>query len=280
VSNTRFFGSTVERFKDERSSGAPGPGTYAARQRVVLHSDWSGADRFTDPKAAALPGPGAYQPTTSDGKTTGPTGTASLLGSTGRAAFGSMESKRGFGNMGGEAPGPGTYDPPTDFEDEGKADDGRRRSVRQPLSAFKSATHRDQVHREKVRAAECQPSPGAYSPVHIQEVGAVMRVPPKGEGFLSGGARDTNLGKSASEPGPGTYKTDPWDVTGGKRAGTFNRTAVEGAPESGKPRGLGFESQAKRFVKEKESAKQPGPGAYSIPADWTKKNYNVMFGDI
>merc|ERR1719401_2354623 len=117
----QYFGSTAERFKDGAYvTLAPGPGTYDRMQRVVVKSDWSGADRFEAAAASsqAFPGPGEYEPGTSDGKTSGPTGTCSILGSTGRLAFGSMETKRGIvacGGAGGPGPGPGEYPPRSDF---------------------------------------------------------------------------------------------------------------------------------------------------------------------
>lgn len=261
----QYFGSTEPRFKSERNVDGPGPGAYVPRQRVMLKSSFNGSERFPEQKAATMPGPGAYDPSLGDGKT-GPAGTLSLLGSTGRMAFGSHSTKRGIGGEGSLGPGPGAY------EGTGKADDGRqRKSVRPPQAPHKEVkVDRDAFYK--------QPDPGAYNPVHPNDVGAVMRVPPRGEGFLSSGQRSDV--KAGIGPGPGEYKADPGCVTGGKRAGTFNRTAIEGAPEVGKPRGLGFESQAQRFPAASKHEKMPGPGAYAPKQEWTKKNYSVLFGDI
>lgn len=282
----QYFGSTSERFQGESSMAktCPGPGEYAPRQRVMLKSDWGVANRF-DGKGggqttSSAPGPGQYNPSTSDGKTTGVLGTASLLGSTGTAAFGSMESRRGLGGGKNLAPGPGAYD--VSSADTGERLDGDRRTrVQRPKRVSSVNTAEIQRLREAAKEGHAGPPPGAYDPVHMRDIAAVMRLPPKGEGFLSGGARSTDPGAGrGAAPGPGMYNSDPSLITGGKKAGTFNRAVVEGVPESGRPRGLGFASQSRRFKGQAGGGKLPGPGSYHTDPNWTKKNFNVHFGDI
>jgi len=269
----QYFGSTAERFKALPDNGCPGPGTYVARQRVVLKSDWSGTNRFPSEKKVEQPGPGAYSSPLIPQRVS-----ASLLGNTGRLAFGTMESKRGMASGNQDAPGPGSYyeGVPGDESGTGNATEkeARTRKPVVPMSSFRSTTQRDMV-----KADTSMPPPGAYSPPHIHDVAPVLRVPPRGEGFGSRSTR-ASQSKAGAAPGPGTYAAEPWKITGGKRAGTFNRTAVEGVPESGRPRGLGFECQASRFQRDPHAERMPGPGSYRVDKEWTKKNYNILYGDI
>jgi len=277
----QYFGSTSERFKEAPMAKGPGPGTYVARQRVLLKSSWGASDRFGDgaPRDVPQPGPGSYDPATTDGKTTGPLGSTSLLASTGCAAFGSMESRQGVGGRGAAtAPGPGAYttveyEPPQGA----RGQDTRSRLKKTPKPVSTSAVAEWGAKEVKDSYG---PPPGAYDPVHIRDTACVMRLPPKGEGFLSGGSRLAAAPKRGSEPDPGSYNADPGLITGGKRTGTFNRTVLEGAPETGRPRGLGFGNQSSRFKRDKGAATAPGPGAYKTDKNWTKKNYNIHFGDI
>merc|ERR1719408_847977 len=109
-----------------------------------------------------------------------------------------------------------------------------------------------------------KPPPGAYDPVLVKDQATVVRLRSKSEGFLSGGERFQGGPLAAPKGyhmnvGPGKYS--PQVVTGGKRTGTFNRSICEGMPESGRPKGLGFEAQDKRFRLGAEH-KGPGPGSY------------------
>lgn len=63
--------------------------------------------------------------------------------------------------------------------------------------------------------------------------------------------------------------------------GTFNRVAVEAYPASGKPKGLGFESQTRRFGA-KGGEEMPGPGTYNTrkDSDWITQTHNIYFGDF
>lgn len=279
----QYFGSTSERFRsDEYVSGNPGPGSYIARQRVVLKSSWCASDRFSEPAKAQVtlePGPGHYTPATTDGKTTGVLGTTSLLGSTGTLAFGSMESRlRQKAESGQAQPGPGAYELIEYDSVEQVKEDPRRRLARAPKR--QPSESKPDMLGQQAPELQSSPPPGAYNPVHIQDTGTVMRLPPKGEGFLSGGPRLPRSLEKTPKPDPGDYKSDPALVTGGKRSGTFNRAVVEAAPENGRPKGLGFTSNARRFKKDGAVAGAPGPGAYTTASDWTKKNYNIHFGEI
>eukprot|EP00930_Biecheleria_cincta_P051905 TRINITY_DN37121_c0_g1_i1.p1 TRINITY_DN37121_c0_g1~~TRINITY_DN37121_c0_g1_i1.p1 ORF type:complete len:581 (-),score=74.19 TRINITY_DN37121_c0_g1_i1:89-1831(-) len=296
----QYFGSTVERFKEGGKAplGArqPGPGQYGIpshKRRVAPKSSWSKGGRFEEnallqKSASKLPGPGAYDPGSSDGKTTGPTGTVSILGATGSLAFGSMEARRGetYAKKGEDRPGPGAYyegveeGPAIDIS---RSDDGTivrkpSRKPRKPQSMFKSNVPKDAMIRQYEKDGQMGPPPGAYTPGCVQDIGSVMRMPPRNEGFGSAATRSFGDVKASTAPGPGWYK--PGDITGGKVAGSFNRTAVEGAPASGQPKGLGFESQTKRF-KERSSTKHfPGPGAYNVEPEWIKTTHNIHFGDF
>jgi len=282
----QYFGSTSERFKGSapNASVAPGPGTYAQRQRLVLKSDWSASERFAAQEGdnGSAPGPGSYNLT----RSVGAVATASLLGSTGRLAFGSMEARRGPADVkAGAAPGPGTYALHTDFEN---GSDGASPAVGLHQRRLKRpVTERDLQQQERLRELrrreQPHPAPGAYDPVHSRDIAAVMRLPAKSEGFLSSADRASVRGERAlasTSPGPGVYQANAGGITGGKRLGTFNRSVVEGAPRCGRLRGLGFESQSDRFGPDKPSGKMPGPGDYDVAHEWTKKTFNVNFGAV
>jgi len=285
----QYFGSTVERFRDPILEQAPGPGHYAERKRDKAKSSWIKSDRFQTEggkQALAMPGPGQYSPGATDGKTSGPLGTVSLLGSTGCLAFGSMESKR-FSGLKSEGPGPGAYysdsqDEPSTSSKMGRS--GRRmtaKPMRSHSAVFLSETPLNAYTLMAIKEGKQRPPPGAYTPTLARDVGTVMRQPPKAEGFLSAESRGKGdpMGQRSTAPGPGRYNT-VIDVTGGKKLGTFNRTIAEGAPSRGRPQGLGFESQTRRFRGPAGAKETPGPGAYETEPDWITKTHNIHFGDV
>jgi hypothetical protein len=211
-------------------------------------------------------------------------GTVSILGAMGGLAFGSMERKLAPMRA-TSVPGPGSYEPPSFAVDDGPSDPDKPRAprklmARMPSSAFKSATPKDVVTEKACKYGKEMPPPGAYDPVHSRDASAVVRMPAKGEGFLGGSQRFKYSDKeSMGKPGPGSYPAHV-TITGGKQHGTFNRTALEGVPKSGRPQGMGFGSQESR-MKEKPGAKAtPDPGAYSTEPGWMKKTHNVYFGDM
>jgi hypothetical protein len=283
----QYFGSTVERFKEDRKSKVPDPGAYTDPSRIPKAPKpsfgtcgrFQGADLLPGKQA---PGPGHYDQTGA----IGPVQTPSILGSTGSLAFGSMESKRGFAASKEQAPGPGTYKPLTSFpEEESAASVGPKqgsgqqwRPPRKPSAAFKSDTPKDVMTMSMMKEGMKLPPPGAYNPMYAGDICAVMRMPPKSEGFGSAGSRLGGGPPRTVAPGPGRY--DRQEVTGGKRGGSFNRTAVEGVPAQGRPKGLGFESQAMRFKAPAKSKVAPGPGAYNTEPDWNSRTFNVHFGDV
>merc|ERR1740116_468592 len=99
-----------------------------------------------------------------------------------------MESRRGPGG-GGQAlaPGPGAYDT-VEYEAAEQPREDPRRRLRQMPKPSLSKSHSDSFVQEP-KEVQSSPPPGAYNPVHIRDTGTVMRLPPRGEGFLSGGAR-------------------------------------------------------------------------------------------
>eukprot|EP00927_Polykrikos_kofoidii_P037568 TRINITY_DN31742_c0_g2_i1.p1 TRINITY_DN31742_c0_g2~~TRINITY_DN31742_c0_g2_i1.p1 ORF type:complete len:573 (-),score=83.60 TRINITY_DN31742_c0_g2_i1:64-1782(-) len=290
----QYFGSTVERFQDIKQSKLPGPGSYLEqprRMKPAIKPFCSSTGRFqvSSQKAEATPGPGSYDAAL-ESSTTGKLGTVSILGAMGGLAFGSMERRGGTSLKSTEIPGPGAYqagggnsEALTDSE-VGPGSNDRRGAVRRrtaPSSVFKSATPKDVVTRGTTKAKNEMPAPGAYDPLHTKETTSVVRMPPRGEGFLSAGPRFTYVAKEKAEPGPGNY--DPVEVTGGKRMASFNRTVIEGVPQSGRPKGLGFASQDARFQgggKKQPWKKSPGPGEYEVGDGWITKTYNVYFGDL
>jgi len=279
----QYFGSTVERFKDEKRNRGPDPGAYTDPSRLPKAPKpsfgtcgrFQGADTVV---ATQVPGPGSYQPPGDIASSIG--ATASILGSSGSLAFGSMESKRGFAPSKMQAPDPGTYMPLTSFPEEESTAKVRRRLPKKPMAAFKSETPKDVLTLSLQKEGQQRPPPGAYDPIHHQDAGAVMRLPPRHEGFLSAGPQrpDGPESKNVTAPGPGRY--DRQEVTGGKRGGSFNRTVHESVPAKGRPKGLGFSSQDLRFKAKSPAKSTPGPGAYTTDPGWNTRTYNVHFGDL
>lgn len=291
----QYFGSTAERFPEGEAvvlaSQTPGPGQYGDvdyRKKASKSFAWQNGKRFQDPgqmaKKVQGPGPGSYDPTSSDGKTSGRTGTVSILGSTGSLAFGSMEARRGIADpKKGQEPGPGAYYEGVPGEASQGSDPGseprRVRKVFPPSSFFRSTVPKDIMVAQYQKDGQVGPPPGAYSPKSHKAIGAVQHVASKGEGFGSSAQRSASLPPGFTAPGPGWYKLS--DVTGGKVKGTFNRVAVEAYPASGKPKGLGFESQTRRFGA-KGGEEMPGPGTYNTrkDSDWITQTHNIYFGDF
>lgn len=292
----QFFGSTVERFSERvKEDKAPGPGDYltVARRRESAKSTWVKTDRFKEQASAKAPGPGDYNP---PGFAEGPVGgTASLLGSTGCLAFGSMESRR-FVSIKNDAPGPGSYlsaeggaganAKEAEFEEQQQSAtaSGRPRRVlvaakptRSQSAVFKSEVPVGMWTESAMKESALRPPVGAYAPPLARDTCTVMRQPPRGEGFGSVEKRDLFSSGPVRAPGPGRYNT--MDITYGKQIGTFNRTIVEGVPRGGRPRGMGFDSQSKRF-KPPVAKDVPGPGDYNTDRPWVSKTYNVHFGDV
>jgi hypothetical protein len=98
-------------------------------------------------------------------------------------------------------------------------------------------------------------------------------MPGKSEGFLSTATRSSH--KESAFPGPGNY--DPGEVKGGKRMDSFNRVLIEGVPQSGRPKSLGFAVSAQRF---QEGKKKPGPGPYDTSLSLIRQTHNIYFGDL
>eukprot|EP00933_Yihiella_yeosuensis_P046691 TRINITY_DN42278_c0_g1_i1.p1 TRINITY_DN42278_c0_g1~~TRINITY_DN42278_c0_g1_i1.p1 ORF type:complete len:588 (+),score=92.04 TRINITY_DN42278_c0_g1_i1:116-1879(+) len=297
----QFFGSTAERFPQEASKKQPGPGAYGApvyknRSKASIPSGWSTSDRFSAQGGMISksdgPGPGAYGAPGS--RTEHGAGSVSILGATGSLAFGSMESRKGMASKSGN-PGPGHYvvpsmsdeasmysDPPSGTSG-GNGSSGARRMAprgkfKQPSSFFQNTVPKDAMTRSYEKSGQRGPPPGAYNPAHSRDVGTVMRMPPKGEGFGSAALRSGNDVKAVTAPGPGWYK--PGDVTGGKVHGTHNRAAVEGVPASGRQKAFGFDSQTSRFRKLADGKVCPGPGAYNPEKSLITATYNINFGDF
>lgn len=160
-----------------------------------------------------------------------------------------------------------------------------RKAFKLPGAAFASKTPKDQSTKHLVKEGLQKPPPGAYDPVLVKDQATVVRLRSKSEGFLSGG--DRFFGGPLAAPkgyhaniGPGRYS--PQDITGGKRVGTFNRSICEGMPESGRPKGLGFEAQDKRFRGPSVGLRTtaPGPGSYNTDPSWISKSHNCYFGDL
>lgn len=196
-----------------------------------------------------------------------------------------MEARKGpdaGGSKREERPGPGAYyEGVEEMEIASRTSDNSQprkpRKFKPPSSMFRSTVPKDAMTKQYEKDGQIGPPPGAYNPNASQDVGSVLRMPPKHEGFGSAAPRAKEI-QSFTAPGPGWYK--PGDVTGGKIAGSFNRTAVEGAPASGKPKGLGFESQTKRFKVRGDAKDFPGPGAYKTDPEWIKTTHNIHFGDF
>jgi hypothetical protein len=291
----QYFGSTSERFKEAQASRQPGPGAYVqpgsmgGKNRYFMGSmkgTLGSGERFEAKRErSSMPGPGHYQPNVGIAAQS-VASTASILGSTGNLAFGSHETRIKAVKQTVNVPGPGAYgDLGSVFssDPEGSLDDGKKRTHRQGLAKghanFKSNTAQDALVASMVKEGMMGPPPGAYTPVLPQDVGAVMRLPPKGEGFGSAAPQRPEGREEARAPGPGWYKVDGVTITGGKKDGTFNRLAVEGVPERGKPKGLGFATSDSRFANSK-FGKSPGPGEYNTAPGMVTKTFNVHFGDI
>jgi len=306
-SELQYFGSTVERFKSAPGkSSVPdhiGPGEYTRLLRKPEPPNARGfcstMDRFKidDLKPDLGPGPGTYERLgITDDSMGGPLATYSMLGNSGGLAFGSMNKRFVYAFEKEDRPGPGYYKVPgmsddaeadmTPIEDNStkSASKARRiKSVRLPGAAFASRTPKDQSTKSLVKEGLQKPPPGAYDPVLVKDQATVVRLRSKSEGFLSGGARFQG-GQFAAPTGyhvnvgPGSYA--PQAITGGKRTGTFNRSICEGMPESGRPKGLGFEAQDRRFRHSSHETKGPGPGSYNTDPKWISKSHNCYFGDL
>lgn len=152
--------------------------------------------------------------------------------------------------------------------------------VRSSGAAFASRTPKDFFTSSSAREGAQRPPPGAYDPVAMKDVATVVRLRSKSEGFLSGSTRfpgHAPVKGYHATVGPGTYM--PQGITGGKRLGTFNRTICEGMPDGGRPQGLGFDVQDRRF-KKPAGAFGPGPGSYNTDPGWITKSHNCYFGDL
>merc|ERR1712070_1002929 len=154
------------------------------------------------------------------------------------------------------------------------------KASRLPGSAFASKTPKDIMAVTMVREGNQKTPPGAYDPVLVKDQATVVRLRSKSEGFLSGQGDRFQGGPLAPPKGchQGLLYT-PQKVEGGKRMGTFNRSMIEGMPEGGRPKGLGFDTQDRRF-KSSANAKHPGPGQYNTDPGWISKSFNCYFGDL
>jgi hypothetical protein len=281
----QYFGSTTERFKQGKGDKAPGPGQYPTPEQLKRpppKRSWSGANRFDPSDKLAHPGPGAYD-TQAEPRTSGPLGTVSILGSTGSLAFGSMQTRRsGAPPAEGRAPGPGAYTV-VDVGEGGVHGPGgklARGKKGTQTSVFASDLSKEWVHDRAVKDGLAKPPVGAYDPKSTSEAGAVMRLPPRSEGFLSCKERVMMDVKPAVAPGPGRYNP-PIGVTGCRRGPSFNRSVQEGAPlATGKAGSMGFDTQARRFPSKPPSKQVPGPGAYEPRSSLVSKTHNVNFGDV
>jgi len=179
-------------------------------------------------------------------------------------------------------PGPGQYER-DESDDQGGGDGGK--SVRRrnrgrgiPTCQFKSKTPKDAELQLEAKVASGKPPPGAYDPIHIQEAGAIVRVPSKKEGFLSAAGRfGTNKPSDSNAPGPGMYNP------ANPNRKSFNRSLSQGVPVRGRSTNLGFTSQAQRFPDAPITEghhQTPGPGTYETQPDWNTRTYNCLFGEV
>jgi len=284
----QYFGSTAERFKKDEAAviagRLPGPGAYgfADYKNKGKSFAWLKGKRFQEPskKQDFQPGPGAYY----DEKSGWRHGSTSILGSSGTLAFGSMEARRGLSDpKKGQEPGPGAYYDGLEESSSvsGGATGRKPHRMFPPSSFFRSTVPKDVMVAQYQKDGQVGPPPGAYSPRLEKDLGTIQRLAPKNEGFGSAAQRLQSEAAPNVGPGPGWYKVK--DVTGGKISGTFNRHAVDGVPVSGKPRGLGFESQSKRFTPgDPKGEVLPGPGTYNTrkDSDWITLTHNIYFGDF
>lgn len=288
----QYFGSTTERFRDPGLDPDPGPGSYALPKkhvRLMTKPFSCSAARFQGPskRDRENPGPGNYDPAGS-GATVGPIGSVSVLGAVGGLAFGSMERKGSTFGGKSDIPGPGAYSVPPvihDYEADAVAETKTSatstawRKPRYQLGAsFKSATPKDYLSQSFVKGGKNQPPPGAYDPVHKTDIGSVMRMPGKSEGFLSTAERISS-GYKKVHGGPGQYDA-PIEVTAGKKAGSFNRSILEGGHSNTRSRSLGFDGGDQRFKTQVQVKRNPGPGHYPTADGWNKRTYNIHFGDV
>lgn len=290
----QFFGSTTDRFKEIDPEHQPGPGAYyqphvkPRRLEGPVNKAFGEAMRFQDEAdAGAAPGPGSYYAEGAHHALYAP-GTFSLLGNSGGLAFGAM-SKR-FASLRRDAddgPGPAAYQQlfgeAAPQEPEGGLQKPRKthkRPAPPPSSVFKSSTPKDDLTQRKAKVAHMVPPPGAYNPIPPTEVAAVVRLRSKSEGFLSAEPRFGGPREKAKilAPGPGKYQ--PKEPTAGQKVGSFNRSILEGMPQGGRPKGLGFQCQDKRFKDPPPVAVGPGPGAYDTERPWITKSFNCHFGDL
>mmetsp|Transcript_71649 Transcript_71649/g.171250 ORF Transcript_71649/g.171250 Transcript_71649/m.171250 type:complete len:571 (+) Transcript_71649:66-1778(+) len=294
----QFFGSTTERFKKLAPGTTPGPGSYTGppkRLAIAAKPFMVNSERFQENAASSSPGPGDYRVVGGELEPSGPMGTFSILGNSGGLAFGTMSRRFAILEK-SQDPGPGMYQLPSAIQAEtdgatsssvaaekgggggGRRDGASWRRPPLPSSAFHSQTPKDNMLKEVVREGQLKPPPGAYNPVHVKDTRPILRVRSEGEGFTSAEPRFSYEKKeSAAMPGPGRY-SPPMDISAGKRVGTFNRSIMEGPPQRGRVKGLGFESHTKRF--KDKAGKSPGPGEYSTDPGWISKSFNVYFGDV
>jgi len=303
-SELQYFGSTVERFKmgAGEKSAVPdhiGPGQYTQMKRrpeppnargfCSTHTRFKGDGGAQD---GQKPGPGAYETSGMDDETMGGRlATFSMLGNSGGLAFSAMskrfnyasEDDRPFYKLAGlsDEAAPEEVAPPADERSRSRY----RKPTKLPGSAFASKTPKDQSTKHLIKEGNQKPPPGAYNPVLVRDQATVVRLRSKSEGFLcsqsdrfQGGPLEAP--KGGLNTGPGRYS--PQHVTGGKRVGTFNRSICEGMPESGRPKGLGFETQDKRFKGPSVGLRTtaPGPGSYNTDPSWITKSHNCYFGDL
>jgi hypothetical protein len=295
----QYFGSTTERFKEETGQKATanpnvGPGAYYQPHRKLEPPNARGfcttQERFKadEGKVALGPGPGDYH---TPGVSENMTMTFSMLGNSGGLAFGTMNKR--FVYPPDDGPGPGSYvlgglseevvdTAPEEFDQRGRARRKPFKASRLPGAAFASRTPKDAYTMSLIREGAQKPPPGAYDPVLVKDQATVVRLRSKSEGFLSGGDRfqggPLSAPKGGVAVGPGQYS--PQMITGGKRAGTFNRALCEGIPPGGCPKGLGFDTQDKRWKTKAGRDRAPGPGDYNTDPRWITKSYNCYFGDL
>jgi hypothetical protein len=213
----------------------------------------------------------------------------SVLSAQGGAAFGA--TTRRFTGAGAPAigaddgcPGPGSYADGI-LEDSAVGGDdiaGGRRSVmkvrRGATSSFKSKTQKEIG---TLPAKEERPPPGAYDPKSDFETGHVVRVPGRGEGFLTATDRFRDKKDLTGAPGPGQYNT--MSKTAPK---SFNRLMTNNGQTRGRVSKMGFNNTEDRFNDAAGTtgggrhANRTGPGDYDIQKPWVTRTYNCLFGEV
>lgn len=274
----QYFNSTTERFgQDERSATRHiGPGSYAEKTKrlaIAAKPFHAGEKRFKENLVVA-PGPGQYEP--GEEENSGPTGTFSILASSGQIAFGGMSKRFQSKDLREKYPGPGAYTGAE--EEEQNAPRILQRKPQIPSANFKSQTSKAALVERMQKEGQQRPPPGAYNPVHPGDVASFVRLPGAAEGFGSAAPRKTTAGNVSLAPAPGKY--DVSMPSGGKKDGTFNRCIIEGVPQRGKAKSLGFSSNDTRFKAQKPNTMTPGPGGYSVPDLMNKKTFNQHFGEV